>query len=119
MISSLLEALLTRESRLPESVPAEVGVYRSKWIPTVVGLLSGMREPATAVTLGDAIIVHPKARLTTRILRHELEHVRQWQAEPVLFPVRYAWNQLKHGYDRNPYEIAARRAESSPRKERT
>jgi hypothetical protein len=44
-------------------------------------------------------------------LRHELAHVRQWQQHPITFPVRYAMNHLRYGYDANPYEVEARAAE--------
>jgi hypothetical protein len=111
VIRHLLQGILPRESNLPEPIPADVAVYRSGWLPGLVGWLSGMRGPATAITIGDSIIVHHDARLTPRILRHELEHVRQWQDRGVLFPVCYALNAIRYGYDLNPYEIDARRAE--------
>jgi hypothetical protein len=70
-----------------------------------------MTGPAAAVTLGRTIVVHPSVRLTPRLLRHEMAHVRQWQERPFTFALRYAWNHVRHGYDANPYEVEARRAE--------
>lgn len=98
--------------RVRAEVPAGVAVRRGRWIPAFAGRLSGMGRAANAVTLGRTIIVHPDAELTPRLLRHELAHVRQWRAAPALFPLRYAWGHLIHGYDRNPYEVEARAAEA-------
>ena len=111
MIAALLRPFLSIEAALPETIPSGVGVYRNKWIPVVAGVLSGMRSHAAAVTLGDAILVHPDVPITPRLLRHELAHVKQWQAQPLLFPVRYALGHLRYGYDDNPFEVEARAAE--------
>lgn len=112
MIAMLLRAFMSQVQQLPETVPGDVGVYRSRWVPVFAGLLSGMRAPAAAVTLGDAILVHPDVAITPRLLRHELAHVRQWRKEPLLFPVRYALGHLRYGYYDNPFEIEARAAEN-------
>jgi hypothetical protein len=63
------------------------------------------------VTLGRLILVHPGVRVTARLLRHELAHVRQWAARPLAFPLLYAWYHLRFGYRNNPYEVEARAAE--------
>ena len=110
-MTSILGRLLRAEALLPEPLPVRVAVYRSRWIPLLGGWLSGMRAAAAAVTLGDAIVVHPNVPLTARLLRHELAHVRQWQARPFTFPFRYVLGHLRHGYQQNPYEIEARAAE--------
>lgn len=114
MIGWLLGRVLAREAALPEPVPDGVSVYRSRLIPVLGGRLSGMKSPAAAVTLGDAIVVHPDVRLTPRLLRHELAHVRQWQDRPLTFPLRYVLEHLRHGYSQNPYEVEARAAEQDP-----
>lgn len=95
---------------VPADVPRGVTVRRGRWIPVLAGVLSGMGAPARAVTLSGTIVVHPEARLTPRLLRHELAHVRQWRASP-LFPLRYVWGHVVHGYHQNPYEVEARAAE--------
>ena len=91
--------------------PQDVVVRAGRLVPLIGGRLSGHTGPAAAVTLGRTIIVHPDSRLTDRLLRHELAHVRQWQRQPVTFPLRYAWQHLRHGYRDNPYEVEARAAE--------
>ena len=94
-----------------DTVPDGVAVRTARWLPVIAGKLSGMRAPAAAVTLGDTIIVHPDVQLTGRLLRHELEHVRQWRRHPLSFPARYLINHVRYGYHDNPYEVEARAAE--------
>jgi hypothetical protein len=96
----------------PQMLPEGVRLIRGSIIPRVGGFFARMRGPAAAVTLGRFIVVHPNVRLTPRLLAHELEHVRQWQSD-ALFPLRYTLATLRYGYDQNPYEIAARTAETS------
>lgn len=95
-------------------VPGGIELRRGRWVPWLGGMLAGMRRPASAVTLRRTIVLHPGAPLTERLLQHELAHVRQWRADPLLFPLRYAWAHLRHGYRDNPYEVEARAAESAP-----
>lgn len=107
----MLGFLFGRRMTRVAGVPQDVVVRAGKLIPLVGGRLSGMARPAAAVTLGRTIIVHPDVHLTDRLMKHELAHVRQWQREPITFPLRYAWQHLKHGYRDNPYEVEARAAE--------
>jgi hypothetical protein len=111
VIAWLLRAASRELRATVEPVPEGVYVRAAKWLPAIAGRLSGMRGPAAAVTLGRTIIVHPNVRLTSRLVRHELAHVRQWQRHPISFPVRYAMNHLRYGYHANPYEVEARAAE--------
>ena len=111
MIARLLKAASREVREMKEMVPDGVNVRAARWLPVIAGKLSGMRGPAAAVTLGRTIIVHPNVRLTSRLLRHELAHVRQWQQHPITFPVRYAMNHIRYGYDANPFEVEARAAE--------
>ncbi len=92
-------------------IPPGVAVREARWLPALGGALAGMGRPAAAVTLGRTIVVHPDVPLTRRLLTHELTHVRQWQAHPYSFPVRYVWEFLQHGYEGNPFEVEAREAE--------
>ncbi|HEX6589604.1 MAG TPA: DUF4157 domain-containing protein [Longimicrobiales bacterium] len=100
-------ASLPPEAGVPDDVRIRVG----RWVPALGGLLSGMRRSAAAVTLGRTIVVHPDALMDVRLLRHELEHVRQWRRNPLTFPLRYVVCHVKYGYRDNPYEVAAREAE--------
>ena len=114
MIAWLLGRVLSEEPGLPEPIPEGVGVFRNRWVPVIGGLLSGMKQHAAAVTIGDAILVHPDVRLTPGLLRHELAHVRQWRQRPLTFPLRYVLEHVRHGYQQNPFEVEARAAEQQP-----
>jgi hypothetical protein len=111
MMAWLLRAASSELRGVEEPVPEGVAVRAARWLPVIAGRLSGMQAPAAAVTLGRTIIVHPRVKLTGRLLRHELAHVRQWQRYPVTFPARYVINHLRFGYEANPYEVEARAAE--------
>jgi hypothetical protein len=112
MIGRLLRPLLgVAAPRPPVDLPEGVQVRYGRWVPRIGGLFTRTRR-AAAVTLGDTIVVHPDVPLSERLIRHELTHVRQWRERPVSFPLRYAWNHLRHGYRRNPYEVEARQAEA-------
>ena len=93
-------------------LPSGVKVRRSSILTTLGGWLSGRKRARSAVTIRHTIFVHPDRVLTARLLRHELAHVKQWEAHPWTFPLRYAWNHLRHGYNGNPFEAEARLAES-------
>ena len=93
------------------SLPEGVELRACRWVPALSGRLSGMRRSAAAVTLGRTIVVHPDVPLDRRLLRHELEHVRQWRSRPLTFPFRYLLCHIRYGYHDNPYERAARDAE--------
>ena len=89
-----------------------VTLREGRLIPWIGGKLGNMRGPASAVTLGRTIVIHPEARLTPSLFTHELVHVRQWRRDP-LFPLRYALATLRYGYHDNPYEVEARTLASS------
>jgi hypothetical protein len=120
MIGRLLGRRIRAPAAVKDGLPAgprreldeHVVLRTGRWIPRIGGILAGSRYPAAAVTLGGTIVVHPDAALTARLVRHELEHVRQWRRNPLTFPLHYAWLYLRHGYRANPYEVAARQAES-------
>ena len=118
MLTRLVRPLVGRVAQTPLGVPLPDGVEVrvGRWVPALGGRLSGMRRSAAAVTLGRTIVVHPDVVrsgpvLDGRLLRHELEHVRQWRRHPLTFPIRYALCHLRYGYHDNPYERAARDAE--------
>ncbi len=115
IVDAVIRALAPRDAvgaeRVAGPLPRGVAVRQARWLPALGGALAGMGGPAAAVTLGRTIVVHPDVPLTRRLLTHELTHVRQWQAHPFSFPVRYAWEFVRHGYEGNPYEVEAREAE--------
>ena len=112
MMSALARVLGGRRLAAPAGVPDGVAIVRGRWIPALSGRLAGMRQAAAAVTIGRTIVVHDEVPLTPRLLRHELEHVRQWSAQPLAFPALYLWEHLRRGYRANRFEVAARQAEA-------
>jgi hypothetical protein len=110
----MLGRLFGTREEMPAAAPRDVVIRRGRWLPALGGWLAGHRAAAAAVTLGRTIIVHPDVRLTDRLLRHELAHVRQWRQRPLTFPLHYTWLYLRHGYRANPYEVEARAAETEP-----
>ena len=81
-------------------------------------LLVGIAAPgATATTLGPLILMRERGLGNRRLLRHELEHVRQWREQGVAgFLVRYLgayvrWRLRGYphwaAYRRIPHEIEA------------
>lgn len=64
-----------------------------------------------AITLASHVLTR-EPRLSESVLRHERVHVEQWKRHGKLgFLIRYLWCHFRHGYEKNPYEIEARRAE--------
>ena len=81
-------------------------------------LLIGVAAPgAAATTLGPLVLVREWAADDEHILRHELEHVRQWHEQGVTrFLVRYLGSYLRWrarsyphwgAYRRIPFEVEA------------
>jgi hypothetical protein len=64
-----------------------------------------------AITLGSSVYT-PLAKLSPETLRHERVHVEQWRRHGFFrFSVLYLWYHFRYGYERNPFEVEARRAE--------
>lgn len=61
----------------------------------------------SGITLWRTVCVATHAVHDPELLLHELAHVRQFQADS-LFPLRYLWRSIRHGYADNPYEAEAR-----------
>ena len=58
-------------------------------------------------TMWDLILLRrPLAEVSLELVTHELCHVWQMQHHPLRMPLSY----VLRGYDRNPYELEARRA---------
>ena len=65
------------------------------------------RATVSGITLWRTIWLADGVALQPELLLHELRHVHQFEAVRV-FPLRYLWGTLRHGYTRNPYEADAR-----------
>ena len=65
------------------------------------------RATVSGITLWRTIALAEGVALDPELLLHELRHVDQFAADQ-MFPVRYLWGSLRHGYRDNPYEADAR-----------
>lgn len=65
------------------------------------------RAGVSGITLWRTVWLAPDVSLAPELLLHELRHVQQFESD-ALFPLRYAWCSLRHGYIDNPYEADAR-----------
>jgi hypothetical protein len=112
MINWFVRATCRRPAVSPVSVPPDVAVRIASWIPAVAGVFMGFGRAVSAVTLESTIVIHPSVTITPELMRHELAHVRQWQAHRLTFMSRYLMNHFRYGYEANPYEVEARAAEN-------
>jgi hypothetical protein len=76
------------------------------------------RPTVSGITLGRTVWLAPGVPLAPELLLHELRHVHQFEDDRV-FPLRYLWRSVRHGYSENPYEadaraFAARRMSGAP-----
>ena len=83
------------------------------WLGKFVGKLNGSTR--YAITIGQtAYFSVPEAEVSAWWHRQEDEHKRQWRDEGrIKFLCTYIYYQCKYGYTNNPYEIAARKAETA------
>jgi hypothetical protein len=90
--------------RYPEL--ARLRLRRGGLPPRVGGWALG-RATVAAITLRQWVFLAPDVPAHPPLLLHELRHLEQFEASP-LFPVRYLWASLRHGYHDNPFEADAR-----------
>ena len=90
--------------RYPEL--ARLRLRRGGLPPRVGGWALG-RATVAAITLRQWVFLAPHVPARLPLLLHELRHVEQFEASP-LFPMRYLWASLRHGYHDNPFEADAR-----------
>ena len=68
------------------------------------------RRGFAAITLGRILIT--VKGLSLHLWHHEVEHARQAQIWGLLFIPVYLVNQVRYGYRRNPFEVAARKVQA-------
>lgn len=97
----LAEELLMRYPEL-----GRLRLRRGGLPPRVGGWALG-RATVAAITLRRWVFLAPGAPAQPPLLLHELRHLQQFESSP-LFPIRYLWASLRHGYHDNPFEADAR-----------
>jgi hypothetical protein len=90
--------------RYPEL--ARIHLRRGGLPPRIGGWALG-RATVSAITLRRWVFLAPDVPAHPSLLLHELRHLEQFEASP-LFPFRYLWASLRHGYHDNPFEADAR-----------
>ena len=93
--------LITRYPELDHASWREGGLFLR-----LGGWLLG-RSTVSGITLWRTIWLARGQPLHPELLLHELRHVHQFDDDP-LFPLRYLWYSVRHGYTKNPYEADAR-----------
>ena len=63
------------------------------------------------MTVGHTILLGPK--ILDRDLEHELIHVRQYEQEPLVYPLLYYTELIRKGYRNSKYEDEAYRKSGS------
>ena len=81
--------------------------WRRGGVALIIGGWCLGRATVSGITLWRTVWVAPGIALGPELLLHELRHVQQFESD-ALFPLRYAWYSLRHGYIDNPYEADAR-----------
>ena len=81
--------------------------WRRGGVAVLVGGWCLGRASVSGITLWRTVWVAPGVVLAPELLLHELRHVHQFDSD-ALFPLRYVWCSLRHGYIDNPYEVDAR-----------
>ena len=115
--SQLIAALIGEPFELPPELLRrypELGdaLYRRGGLPVRIGGWALGSSTAAAITLRRIIFLAPRTPLSAELLLHELCHVHQF-LENWAFPVSYLWQSLRYGYNRNAYEVDARRYSAS------
>lgn len=97
---------------LPEQLLAQFPELRhARWRRGGLALRVGGwclgRSTVSGITLWHTVWIARERALAPELLLHELRHVHQFQAD-AMFPLRYMWCSVRHGYADNPYEADAR-----------
>ena len=112
LIGRIRTAMIGAPERLPRELVARypeldrLRLRRGGLPPRVGGWALG-RATVAAITLRQWVFLAPNVPVRAPLLLHELRHLQQFEASP-LFPIRYLWASLRHGYHDNPFEADAR-----------
>lgn len=112
IIGRIRTALIGEPERLTDDLlgryPELARIHlRRGGIPPRIGGWALGRATVAAITLRHWVFLAPGVPVHPPLLLHELRHLEQFEASP-LFPFRYLWASLRHGYHDNPFEADAR-----------
>ncbi len=74
---------------------------RSFWFASWMPGMKGIR----GMTQGNVVLLSEDK--PTAVLDHELVHIRQFEKAPLILPVLYLIESIRHGYRNNKYEVEA------------
>ena len=81
--------------------------YNCRWVKAFA-----LKGEDWAITIGQTSYFScPPERVSNRWHKHEDFHKAQWRFES-WFLFKYLWYSAVFGYEKNPFEIAARKAEN-------
>jgi hypothetical protein len=86
--------------------------FRRGGVPPRIGGWALGRSTVDAIAFRRTVFLAPGAPLDAGLLLHEARHVQQF-FESRVFPVRYLWESVRHGYTQNRFELDARRYAAS------
>ncbi|HEU4631839.1 MAG TPA: hypothetical protein VFS08_18965 [Gemmatimonadaceae bacterium] len=111
-IARAVQALIGEPLALPPALLARypeleaARFRRGGLLVRIGGWCLGTRSVA-GITLWRTVWLAPEAAPAPRLLLHELRHVHQFGARPLLFPLLYVWESLRRGYRANRFEVDA------------
>ena len=91
-------------------------IKENSWIAKLAA--KKLRTKRVVIVIGKTIHLHNTTKQDflkdERWVKHELCHVKQFQQNGfVIFILKYLWENMKHGYRNNKYEVEAREAENT------
>lgn len=81
--------------------------FNQKWVSVL------FREKEWAITINQTTFYSVDAtQVNASWHRHEDKHKEQWRRDGCIkFAIVYLWYRIRYGYQDNPYEVEARKAE--------
>ena len=112
LIASMLQWIVGAPFELPAQLLAQYpelsgATWRRGGVALRIGGWCLGRATVSGITLWNTVCLAPNVVLGPELLLHELRHVHQFHSD-ALFPLRYIWCSVRHGYIDNPYEADAR-----------
>ena len=88
-------------------------IVQNKISGLVIKIADRFTPNVIAVTIWPFIFILPGlCGCNKKLIAHEKKHLEQWKRYWIIgFPFIYIWHHYKKGYDKNPLEIEARKAE--------
>lgn len=98
--------------------PLKVHIHEDHWTAYIASIVLKKKE-GVAITIFRTIYLNNCSRdrfmKSPEWVRHEIKHVWQYHEEGCfVFLIKYLWYSIRYGYELNPFEVDARKAEKNP-----